>query len=356
MYEIYLAVNNRRIAGPIADIIRLDWSICLNAIGACKIELTRLDPNILNNTGLCIELWRNDVLIQVFYVTDYGQETKTSDRSTRKTTWLRGRDLNDILARRIVAAAAGSDGAEKTGAAADVMAEYVTEALLNGDERDISDEFNLSLNYLPGGGATIHYAASHGQLISVLTGCAAASEAAGVPMRFWLSPSMPTPTASGVLHIRYPMGQGRTSELPFSPESGTLYNPSWSYETGDNYAYVGGQGRGEDRLVVEVDLPRPLSVMMRREAWLENSQISNEDTLTDWGLAQLWKRAGRYRFSAELRDTERARFGVNWALGDLVRAEYEGRVWDGEITAVAGHLDENGESVVAKLNAERIEV
>ena len=358
-YELYLASSlGDRLAGPLPNLRSLEWSIALDNVGVCRAEfgLDGWDP-LWCNEALRLELWRSTPggamrLLQVYFLQDFGQDLQTTQSGDVELVWVRGFDLNYLLTTRIVAAAAGSAGAAKNGYAAAVMAAYVDEALLTDAGRDISGEFDLQISNLATAGADIHYAASRGNLLRVVQNCAAASGAAGSPVRFWIAPRG---SAAGTLYIRArPWGRDLRGERPLSAEAASLYDVAWSHLGGNsaNYAYVGGQGQEGNRTVVQVSLGG-MTALTRREVWLENTQMTDADALTTWGRMRLWEQRPTDSFRGTIRDTEVSRFGRDWDLGDYVRAEdRRGARWDAEVAAVAGQVTANGEQVWAALAAE----
>lgn len=352
-YEIYIATpSGARLAGPLIEPLSIEWALKLNDVGVISLEMNAADwDDSWFNNRLLLQVWRQPrfhaapQLLQCFWILDYGKYNE----GDVTIVWIRGYDLNSILKWRIIDAMAGSAGAIKTGYACEIMWDYVDEALLTDTGRDISDDLELSDEGCTGG-EYITYTASRGKLLSVLTGCADSSASLGTPVRFWIRPT----ANGGILRIvEQPWGADLRQQRPFSPEFGTLYDPRWEYKSGDaeTYAYVGGQGREENRTIVEVDLSdgTPLG---RREMWLENSQISLPAALEDWGAAKLYQRRPHLAVRGEIRDTERSAFGRDWSLGDWVVCEYEGKIIDAEIMAITGRVTKDGELIRANVEGE----
>jgi hypothetical protein len=324
-------------------------------VGGCYFEFNRADFNLAwLDTSLRLEVWRAGAAgaltqIQTFFLLDFGSRIISNASGDERIIKVRGYDLNHVITRRIVTGAANSAAAAKTGPAANIMAAYVTEALLTAGDRDITDEFPLTLAYDPTAGATITYTASRGNLLSVLNGCANSSANRGTPMRFWVQPVLPN---GGLLTIAaVPLGFDRREQLTLSPERGTLFNAEWEYKSAGtvNYAYIGGQGLREARDVAEVG---GATGMQRREVWYENGNIPQGalDTLRDWGRARLWRQRARDLVGGEIRDTELTRFGLDWNLGDLVRGELDGLQADLEVDSVTAQiLPDGGELLVGNL-------
>jgi len=358
MYEVFIIdPAGGRVAGPLTEIGRLEWSQVLGNVGVAYIELNAGDwSDGWFSDRLLLQIWRQPrfqagpQLLGWYWMLDHGKRSE----GDVPISWVRGYDLNAMLTWRIVAGYAGSDEAVKTGDACQIMWEYVEEALLTDAGRDISEDFDFTGEGLTGG-ATITYTASRGRLLSVLTGCANASGAempgrVGVPVRFWVRAT----ETGGVLRIvERPWGGDLRGGQPLSPEFGTLFAPRWEYRGGgaETYGYIGGQGQVENRTVVEVDLSdgTPLG---RREMWTENSQISVPASLENWGAARLYDRRARLLAAGELRDTEKTAFGRDWALGDWVMCEYDGKQFEAEVLAVTGRVTAEGELIRARVEGE----
>lgn len=116
----------------------------------------------------------------------------------------------------------------------------------------------------------------------------------------------------------------------FSDEFGNLTAPKYT-KTSKNYrnrAYVAGEGEGDDRIVVVVDLSQNEEV---RELYVDARDIQREEGTTDEeyrallyqrGLEQM---AGCERiesFEADGENVENFLYRVDWDLGDLVSVQY----------------------------------
>ena len=356
-YELYLVdASGNRIAGPLTEVLYLEWSLVLSNVGTCYLEINAADWNpAWYNDRFMLQVWRqprfqaSPTLVQTYWLMDYGKRLEAGDVAV---TWLRGYDLNAMLNWRIVAEDAASAGASKTGDACEVMRDYAREAAFDtytDAGRALDTELDLTLSGGTGG-PSISYTASRGKLLSVLQGCAGAAITRGTAVRFWVSPR----EAGGDLRIvPAPLGSDRRAQTPFSPEMGTLYEPAWEYRSGNaaTYGYAGGAGQEANRLIVEVDLSDGTTIG-RRENWSENAQIKTAAPLYDWARARLCEQRARTWFSGELRDSELSAFGRDWNLGDLVTCEFDGKSFAAEVMAVTGVASTSGEIVSARVENE----
>jgi len=88
------------------------------------------------------------------------------------------------------------------------------------------------------------------------------------------------------------------------------------------YLYVTGQGEGQLRNIAEVSNSDALdaSPLNRREGSYNANQTAAAD-LTNVGYQQLDKNKPVKLFDGELLDTENARYGLDWDLGDMLDAQ-----------------------------------
>ncbi len=336
IYELWLKTQGGGlIAGPLVGFTHLEWSLGLNRVGTLYVAFPAAEfDRLWFNQRLMADVWISGGaeplrLLQRFFLWDFGGGWQGGAR----VAWLRGYDLNALANLRIVKATAGSAGAQKSGEATAVMAEYVTEALLTDVGRDISAEMPLEVTPV-GNGETISYTASRGRLPAVLDGCAAVSAKAGTPVRWWFAPR----SDGAELRITgRPYGRDLRGAGGLSVELGTVQNVQWSYASGNaaTYGYIGGQGQGEERLVVEVDLGDG-TALGRREMWAENAQITAAASLTAWGEARVWEQRAKRAATASLVDAPGFRFGYEWDLGDWFTVEDDGVAFDAEVLAVTG--------------------
>lgn len=114
-----------------------------------------------------------------------------------------------------------------------------------------------------------------------------------------------------------------------------------------NFAYVGGQGEGTNRVTVEVDLTNGEP---RRELWVDARDLQQAEDQSDAdyraqlrqrGLEKLAETARSESFSANAVDTANFEYLTDWDLGDIVSFECWGIRLDQRITEVE-EVDENG--------------
>ena len=135
----------------------------------------------------------------------------------------------------------------------------------------------------------------------------------------------------------------------FSDEFRNIVNPKYEINTtgAANYAYVAGQGSGENRVIVTVD---QTGGEPRRELWVDARDLQQAEgqslddykaQLTQRGNEKLAEVARVENFSADAVDTENFRYLTDWDLGDIVSFEKWGIRLDQRITEVE-EVDEGG--------------
>jgi hypothetical protein len=135
----------------------------------------------------------------------------------------------------------------------------------------------------------------------------------------------------------------------FSHEFGNIDSPEYTHDSTGyaNYAYVGGEGEGSARTIVEVD---QTGGEPRRELWVDARDLqqaedqTNEDyqaQLRQRGLEKLAEVARSESFSAAAVDTGNFAYLTDWDLGDIVSFECWGIRIDQRMTEVE-EVDEGG--------------
>lgn len=135
----------------------------------------------------------------------------------------------------------------------------------------------------------------------------------------------------------------------FSDEFRNIVNPKYEINTtgAANYAYVAGQGSGENRVIVTVDQTGGAPL---RELWVDARDLQQAEgqTLNDYkaqltqrGLEKLAETARVENFSADAVDTANFAYLTDWDLGDIVSFEKWGIRLDQRITEIE-EVDEGG--------------
>jgi hypothetical protein len=265
----------------------------------------------------------------------------------------------DLLKRRIVAYAAGSSQAEKTGAADNLMKAIVREnlgSLATDTSRSISAY--LSVQADSGAGPSLSKAFSRRNVLTVLQELAQASLEAGTALFFDIvAPevgSLEFRTYTGQRGIDHSSTGARRVTL--SPAYGTLTEVVRRYDhaSEQNYIYAGGQGEESSRAVATAsDASRiSLSPFNRCEGWVDARNTADSGLLSAEAQAAL--RAGRPRqeFSGKILNTGSVQYGREWAFGDRISAEFDGEVVDGRVDEINVRVENGQEEIQAGLRVE----
>lgn len=351
-FEIWAnGVDGARIA-LLERVMQLDYARAVGKVGAFSLVLPGADAPPLTG-GTVIEIWRNGLLEMAGFV-----DTLAWAGQTRGEDWLvvSGQDGNALLARRIVAYAAGSSQASKTGAADDVMKAIVRENLgadATDTSRDLSGlaftvEADTSL------GATVTRAFAWQNVLDTL---GALSQESGVV--FDVRPRL-AGDAIGFEFITRPefLGVDRSeaggAPTYFGPAFGNMEFARLEYEYRDEVTavYAGGQGQESDRLITTATRS-PRGPWGRREQFVDARSEPGQDAVESRAAAALEAGRARLRFSGELKDTPQTRYGADWNYGDKVVGSYRGQQFAGPVVSVRVSVDETGKEIIeARLEVE----
>lgn len=123
--------------------------------------------------------------------------------------------------------------------------------------------------------------------------------------------------------------------VQFSLDFGNMRIPILSTNASDekNYVYIGGQGQGVDREIVEVYDVDAISASPfgRKELFTDARQEATTDGLEVQGNAKLEERKAKVTLTFDVQQTRSSRWLVHWNLGDLITASYQSYLFNKQI-------------------------
>ena len=265
---------------------------------------------------------------------------------------LAGLGMAQILARRIVAYAAGSAQAEKAAAAAsNIMRALARENLGSSaaSDRDLSAWLQVEAD--DGIGASVAKSVAWRPLDGALADVAEASAQAGT-LLYW---HIAWNAGAGKYEFQIRAGQpgaDKTASVQLDSAAGDVQNAVLlrDYAEQLTHVYVGGQGIGAARTVVEVDAPERLgsSPFGRVEGFTDRRQYTSSTGMADEGRAELWDRRARVLFSGTV-NAGAWEYSRYWEFGDRVRVLHAGQRLTCMINSVQIRLAGGAETVTANL-------
>jgi len=359
-YEVWIADQFGDRIAVLDAFESLQWARQTNGIGqfAIRFDTDKFDINALWGVDRRIEIWRRPEngprsLEMIGFLRYRKRETQVAGG---KYITIGGPDQVDLLRRRIVAADAGSAGAEKTAEADDMMKEYVYEALGGGAGagRNIT-ALGFSIQADLTAAPSIDKAAARRNLLKTLQEIAKTSYYQGTPLYFDVITA--TTTTFEFRTYTNQRGQDRTTSgtnpVTLSAEHGTLQNPvlteDWRSEA--TFVYAAGQGIKAARVVqtVEDTARTASSIFNRQEALFDGKDYEAAVALNDAGENYLRSLRPRRSFKAQIVNTTGNRMGKDWYFGDKVTAVYEKEQFDALIEAISATVTSDGETIDARI-------
>lgn len=354
-YTIYLCTPEGQRLHLVDQFDSLQVVTAVNKPGRFTVTLPgTFDRSVVRWDGL-VGIWREGRFLFAGFV----RQMKLFESGGSSRLALSGPGVLDLLRRRIVAYPAGSANAVWSDAADDIMRAIVRYNLGSDATVAARQLAAISVGDDLGQGPALDKRAAWKNILDLLSEISAASVQAGTPIYFDLVPLWDDAVTLEFRTYLDQRGADRTlngpAPLVFNRDWGNLDNPVLvlDYEDEVNYAYVGGQGEGANREVVErSDSTRiGLSVWNRNEAFVHASNEQSTAELEDRGDAVLDERAPALRFSADLASVPPTLFGADWNLGDRVTCQYEGFSLNGMIDAVRVGVDGQGvETISARVD------
>jgi hypothetical protein len=313
-------------------IISLEIGLALNSISAATIEFASDFPSYIWEDGVLLDVWR----------TTSGHRHLVGDVSfivtKPKYIWpdnvwrVECKSALQFLDNRIVAYTPETNYADKNsdngndGPADDLMKAFVREnmgSLALDTTRDLATY--ISIEGGKGEGVTAGKNAAWRNVLSTVRELAQISENGGTPIFFDLF------NRGGTLVFQTMINQRGTdlSEMGvlFSTETGNIVEAemSFDYEKERNMAYVGGEGNGAGRVVVEVVGDRAANPLLRKEVFHDMRDFATA-VLSDGGKARLSELAARVHVDAVVTDSQSFLYGVDYRFGDRVLTQIGNRV------------------------------
>ena len=226
-----------------------------------------------------------------------------------------GVGYNGMLARRVIAAYAGSAQAEKTGKAETVLKAFVNEQIVSAvlAARQIT-------------GLTIQADAASGNTIATYGAWQPLLDIAKVIAGSGGGDFQVVGTGDGTYELRWYFGQlgtDRRATVIFALNFGNMKDPTWEVRRSDtiNAVLVAGQGQETDRATVWALTGTP-SGATRREFFVDARDEATTAGLTTRGNAKLDESKQSAYFDFLTVQTAALQYGRDYFLGDLVTARY----------------------------------
>lgn len=340
-------------SGPNADILRLEYLRVVNTPGVLSMRLR--DDSLLDliqvDSRFIIERrlpGGSSIDTDTFWFcrdwsSDFSNGNKTVEiDGVYSALW--------ALDGPIIAYASGSSQASKSTYIDDMMKAIVREnrgSLVIDSDRQIS---LLSVEADASAGPSTTQSFARKNVLATLKDLYAESLESSMPVYYDIDAAFTFRTYTGQRGSDHGLASGQPVILSIG--NGTLQKVRRSYiSSGErNSIYVGGTGKGEDRLVgtAIADDRIGISPVNRREMWREASNVNNLVELQAIAQAELSKYQPRETFSVEMVDIPAIRYGREWSFGDRVVVDHEG-VRDALVNQVQIRLENGVETIGAKL-------
>ncbi len=328
-WEVFLQQRDGRQIIPLTDlVIRGHLFLSLNGLGSFSLEfsLEKLRAKGYNDIpdDMMLEFVRKHGVTRSFSF------YKRKSVRTRDTLIIAGFGLNHLIKRRVVAYFAESSQAQKTDYLDDMMKAVITENMTASavhfetgateTARDYNQvvTFTVAPDDSQAPSDTMSFAWDN--CYAVCRKIADNSTQQGTRLYFGIERTGDTSyefrTYTGL------MGIDRRAEKTFGNESGNLSGTEYMRDASDTltYLYVAGRGEAATRKVSEVAEHDALDAFTRIEG-VYNATNSPDTSLPALGYQQLRKNRPVETFKGELVSNEKAFYGVDWDLGDMLDAK-----------------------------------
>lgn len=361
-YSIWLSTPTGQRILNITRYLSLEYTLSVNSIGVLKLTLPNSFP---------ISYVQEDSRIDVYRQVPGGARYRDGEVSWLIRDWdfdldqnggesitILAYSCNEILDRAIIAYAAGTAYANKTSTAVDNIIKALVRENLGSLATDTTRsratwlviDANTTL------GPTSTKSMPWRQLLPTLRELAQDADNLGTPVFF----DVIRPTGGSTFRFLTQINQlgidhSTTPKITLSTKNGTLANVTRSYNSIDerNIIYVGGQGQGSDRRVVNASDSARMSKspINRRESFVDGRNTIYA-ALTSEANTALKNARVRETFTAKIRDTQAIRFGREYGYGDRVIANFGARSAACRLDAVTVSVSRGKETIDGELRVD----
>lgn len=353
-YEVWLNTPKGERLQQLANYGALQWVRHVNSIGGFALDFATadFDRRLYRKDGI-LEIWRvpEGAAAQPIMM---GFMRRLRRWRTSNASFIRiaGLDQVDLLNRRIIAAAAGSANASRTGTADNVMKAYVRAELGSGAAAG-RNMTALGFAVQPDNslGPSVSKGASRRNLLIVLQELSDLAARKGT--RVFFDVIGHDPSSFEFRTYKNQRGVDRTvgtNPVVFSAENDSLINPVLEEDATDEvtFAYAGGTGIEADRAIqTDEDTVRSgIGPFGRREAFVNLASQAPTPALLLEGAKQR-VREGRPRrvFTATIQNTRDLQYGINWNFGDKILAAFDEEAFDCDVRTISASFT-NGKEIL----------
>jgi len=357
-YELWLTSDTGERLAILERAVSFTYTHSTGGLGFFSVTLPGTFPRTFLDTTRRVMFFRKPSggAMALDFVGFIRRVVASTDANNQLTRTISGYGPNWLLDGRIVYASAGSPGAEKTGAADDVMKAIVREqmgASAAAARALLSTYFSVQADSSMG--PTITKGFAYRPVLDVLQELTQVARQAGVET-FWEIRPLDTTRFQFVTSTAQLGRDLRGSGMVFGDEFGNLRTASLSEDWSDerNFGYGLGSGEGASRVIQTAE-----DTTRSGRSWYARREIAKDarnqtGTAGVTAAAQAAITAGRpvTAFSGDIVSTAGAAYGVNWRNGDRVDVTFDGRQFDALIRAVTVSVGDDGrEQISARLEA-----
>lgn len=366
-YNLWLTNSFGDRIGPLDGVSFFSYSISVHSIGTLQVGipykiLKDITGGQVFGVDRMIEVWRSpekglaSKLERIYLLRKVVKYQRKEDGATMVSLY--GRDGKDLLNRRYVIQAEGTEYTNKTDYVDDMMKEIVSQQMLFGsalDETGASDNtraFPEALFTVQGdisSGPSVTYEAANKKVLDVCRELQEISKQKNIedPTNkkiYWdMVEKMSSSTGKFGFEFQtfeITRGSDRTAGQRYSVDNGNLEGPSDIEEHYDeiNVAISKGEGRGEERLVETVeDTNRSGASPWARVETIVSSGATTAAEAQSVGNSALDNNRPIKRLDVTFlstpgdRNTPRSLYGVDWKVGDLLPVTFLGEYYEVEV-------------------------